>query len=75
MGMEESLSRFSAANLGAYIDLEGIGEGTHQVEIQLNLGEELHLAETPKISVKLTPEGQEEPTDNQDAEDEGGESE
>ncbi|MFW5672325.1 MAG: YbbR-like domain-containing protein [Acetivibrio ethanolgignens] len=75
MGMEESLSRFSVANLGAYIDLEGIGEGTHQVEIQLNLGEELHSVETPKISVKLTLEGQDEPTDNQDTEDEGGESE
>lgn len=75
MGMEESLSRFSLANLGAYIDLEGLGEGIHQVELQLSLSEELHLVEVPKISIRLTLEGEEEPPDNQDTEDEEGESE
>lgn len=73
MGMEEELNRFTVSDLGAYIDLEGLGEGTHKAEVFFSLNEELHLAETPKVSVELIPEGQEELPENQETEDEGGE--
>lgn len=60
MGMEEALRSLLAANLGAYIDLEGLTEGVHQVKIQFGENEELHFLEQPEISIKLSVEGTEE---------------
>ncbi len=75
MGMDEVLSGLTAANLGAYIDLQGLGEGTHELEIHFNLDEALHLAEAPKITIKLSGSIPEEPEEEPDTENEGGETE
>ena len=75
MGMKEALDDVTVANLGAYIDLEDLTEGKHTVEIYLTLGEEVQLVDTPKVAVKLTPFVEEEPEEETNTEDEGGESE
>lgn len=54
MGMEEELGTLTAAALGAYIDLDGLSEGTHEVEIQLTLAEGLRLVEVPTVRVRIT---------------------
>ena len=75
MGMKEALDDVTVANLGAYIDLEGLTEGKHTVEIYLTLGEEVQLVDTPKVAIKLTPFVEEESEGEMNTEDEGGESE
>lgn len=72
MGMEETLRGLSAANLGAYIDLEGMTEGTNKVKVHFALNDELHVTELPEVSIHLTPEGADEP-DGTDTPDNGGE--
>lgn len=61
MGKKEVLERFTAASLGAYVDLAGLAEGTHELEIQFNLGEELYLAKAPKVAVRLATGAEPEP--------------
>jgi YbbR domain-containing protein len=69
-GMADALSGLTATSLGAYLDLEGLSEGTHQVKLNFMLEDGLQLVGTPTVSIRLGTESEEpneeEPNDTEE---------
>lgn len=76
MGMESELAMISAEQLGAYVDVSNLTEGSHVVSIKFNPDENYIITSSPTISIDLlagsgniednNPETPFEPEDNQD---------
>jgi YbbR domain-containing protein len=52
-GLQQDLSRLTAASLNASIDVTGLSEGTHQVTLQTELDEENYAYQPIKVEITI----------------------
>lgn len=68
MGMEADLDILSMENLGAYIDLANLTEGTHLLAIKFNIQGNYVITNNPMISIQLLGENTSDNPENNDDE-------
>ena len=65
-GLQNDLNRFSAADLASAIDVSGMEEGLHQVNLEIELDETNYAARTVSVEVKISKKSSENGDSNDD---------
>lgn len=65
-GLQNDLNRLSAADLAAAIDVSGMEEGLHQVNLEIELDETNYAARTVSVEVKISKKSSENGDSNTD---------